>query len=64
MSTRRLGIGCDDGAEDHGDGELKKVVKVKSRVMCLAKDDAHLILLIQLPLQITKLPLKISYEIV
>ncbi|KAG2293260.1 hypothetical protein Bca52824_039929 [Brassica carinata] len=33
MSTRRLGIGCGDGAEDHGDGELKKVVKVKSRVM-------------------------------
>ncbi|CAN6814479.1 unnamed protein product [Brassica oleracea] len=33
MSTRRLGIGCGDGAEDHRDGELKKVVKVKSRVM-------------------------------
>ncbi|KAG2271128.1 hypothetical protein HID58_067450 [Brassica napus] len=33
MSTRRLGIGCGDGAEDHGDGELKKVVKVKSRVI-------------------------------
>ena len=33
MRTWRLGIGCGDGAEDHGDGELKKVVKVKSRVM-------------------------------
>ncbi|KAF3608686.1 hypothetical protein DY000_02049587 [Brassica cretica] len=33
MSTRRWGIGCGDGAEDHGDGELKKVVKVKSRVI-------------------------------
>ena len=32
MSTRRSGIGCGDGAEGHGDGELKKVVKVKSRV--------------------------------
>ncbi|KAL0753620.1 hypothetical protein Bca101_091288 [Brassica carinata] len=29
MSTRRLGIGCDDGAEDHGDGELKKFMRSK-----------------------------------